>query len=81
MDLGSFSLKSHVILCQLGGDLRKNTWFLSRSLKFQDSKKYDLPTDEFHLNKGRVLLSNHVHELTKSYIYDFWSLILFNTSS
>ena len=48
------------------GNLRKNTWFLSPPRKFQDSKESGLPTKDFHLNMGRVLLSNHVHEVTRN---------------
>ena len=34
--------------------------------EFQDSKESGLPTDDFLLNMGRVLLSKHVHEVTKN---------------
>ena len=64
---------SRLLFCQKSthfvpswGNLRKNTWFLSPPRKFQDSKESGLPTKDFHLNMGRVLLSNHVHEVTRN---------------
>ena len=45
--------------------------------EFQDSKESGLPTDDFLLNMGRVLLSNHVHGFAKN----LWIFYLVNYSS
>ena len=53
-------------LCDILGKPLKE-YVVSQPLsEFQDSKESGLPTDDFLLNVGRVLLSNHVHEVTKN---------------
>ena len=62
-------------LCDILGEAPKE-YVVSQPLsEFQDSKESGLPTDDFLLNMGRVLLSNHVHEVTKNLGFFIWSII------